>query len=96
MIRRSGDIMYGPHRTRGGDENHEFSGLASKSMAMVCQLFGLKTTMMVSWFGPQNQGRRFGDSGLKITATVSWFAPQNHVGGGLLVCASKSMSGWRQ
>jgi hypothetical protein len=65
-------------------------------MAMVCQLFGLKTTMMVSWFGPQNQGRRFGDSGLKITATVSWFEPQNQVGGGLLVCASKSMSGWRQ
>jgi hypothetical protein len=27
----------------------------------------------ISWFGPQNQGRRFGDLGLKISAIVSWF-----------------------
>jgi hypothetical protein len=44
---------------------------------MVCQWFDLKTTMTVSWFGPQNQGRRFGDLG-----------PQNHRDG-FLVCASK-------
>jgi hypothetical protein len=54
--------------------------------------FGLKTTAMISWFGPQNQGRRFGDLDLKITVMVSWFEPQNQVGGGLLVCASKLMS----
>jgi hypothetical protein len=53
--------------------------------------FSLKTTAMISWFGPQNQGRQFGNLGLKIT--VSWFGPQNQVGGGLLVCASKPMSG---
>jgi hypothetical protein len=54
-----------------------FSIWASKPMGTVCQWFGLKTTATVSWFGPQNQGRRFGDLGLKITATVSWFGPQN-------------------
>jgi hypothetical protein len=33
---------------------------ASKSMATVCEWFGLKTTQMVShWFGPQNRWRRF-------------------------------------
>jgi hypothetical protein len=46
-------------------------------VATVCQWFGLKTTAIVSWFGPQNQGRWFGDLRLKITATVSWFGPQN-------------------
>jgi hypothetical protein len=60
------------------------------------QWFGLKTTMTVSWFGPQNQGRWFGDLGLKITVTVSWFGPQNQVGGGLLICTSKPMSRWRR
>jgi hypothetical protein len=55
------------HRTRGGDEEHEFSGLASKSVAMVCQWFIRKSTVTVSWFGPQNQVRWFGDLGLKIT-----------------------------
>jgi hypothetical protein len=30
---------------------------------------------VVSWFGPQNQGRRFGDLGLKIIVMVSWFGP---------------------
>jgi hypothetical protein len=49
--------------------------------------------MTVFWFEPQNQGQRFGDLGLKITITVSWFDHQNQVGGGLLVCASKPMSG---
>jgi hypothetical protein len=67
----SGDIVCDPHRTRGGDEERGFFGLASKLMATICQWFGLKTTVMVSWFGPQNQGLRFGDLGLKITATIS-------------------------
>jgi hypothetical protein len=44
-----------PHHTRGGDEKHGFSGLASKSVVTVCQWFDLKTTMTVSLFGPQNQ-----------------------------------------
>jgi hypothetical protein len=43
------------HRTHGGDEKRGFPGLASKPVAMVCQWFDLKTTVMVSWFGPQNQ-----------------------------------------
>jgi hypothetical protein len=38
---------------------------------MVCQWFGLKTTATVSWFEPQNEGRRFGDLGIKITVMVS-------------------------
>jgi hypothetical protein len=81
-----------PHRTLGGNEKREFFGLASKPMVTVYQWFGLKTTATVSWFGPQNQGRRFGDLGLKITATVSWFGHQNQEGGGLSVCDSKLMS----
>jgi hypothetical protein len=81
-----------PHRTHGGDEKRGFPDLASKPLAMVCQWFGLKTTVTVSWFGPQNQGRWFGDLGLKITTTVSWFGPQNQVGGGFSVCISKLMS----
>jgi hypothetical protein len=93
MIGRSVDVMYDPHRTHGGDEKHRFSALASKLVATVCRWFGLKTTTTVSWFGPQNQGRRFGDLGIKITTTVSWFGPQNQVGGGLSVCASKPMIG---
>jgi hypothetical protein len=60
---------------------------------MVCHGFGLKTTVMISRFEPQNQGQRFDDLSLKITATVSWFVPQNQVGEGLSVCASKSISG---
>jgi hypothetical protein len=93
MIGRFGDTVCDSHRTRGGDKKRVFSGLASKPVAMVCQWFELKTTATVSWFGPQNQGRHFGDLGLKITATVSLFGTQNQVGGGLLVCASKLMSG---
>jgi hypothetical protein len=31
--------------------------------------------------------------GIKITATVSWFVSQNQMGGDLLICASKLMSG---
>jgi hypothetical protein len=81
-----------PYHTRGADEKHRISGLASKLVVMVCQWFDLKTTVTISWFGHQNQGWRFGDLGLKITVTVSWFGPQNQVGGGLLVCASKPMS----
>jgi hypothetical protein len=52
-----------------------------------------KTTMTVSWFGPQNQGQRFDDLGLRITMIVSLFGPQNQVGGGLSICASKVISG---
>jgi hypothetical protein len=85
--------VYDPHRTRGGDEKRRFSGLASKPVVTVCQWFGLRTTTTVSWFGPQNQGRWFGELGLKITMTVSWFGPQNQVGGGLSVCSSKPMGG---
>jgi hypothetical protein len=59
---------------------------------MIYQWFGLKTIVTISWFGPQNQGRRFDNLGLKIITPVSWFEPQNQVGGGLLVYASKSMS----
>jgi hypothetical protein len=55
MIGRSGDVIYDLHRTCGRDEERRFSGLASKPVAMVCQWFGLKTTMIVSWFRPQNQ-----------------------------------------
>jgi hypothetical protein len=51
-IRRLGDVMCDPHRTHGGDEEHKFSGLALKPVATVCQWFGLKTTMTISWFGP--------------------------------------------
>jgi hypothetical protein len=59
------------HCTHGGDEKRGLPGLTSKPVAMVCQWFGLKTIVTVSWFGPQNQGRRFGDLDLEITATVS-------------------------
>jgi hypothetical protein len=92
-IRRSRDAVCDPHCTHRGDEKHEFPSLTSKPMATACQWFDLKTTMIVSWFGPQNQCQLFGDLGLKITVTVSWFGPQNQVGGCLLVCALKSMSG---
>jgi hypothetical protein len=93
MIERLGDTVYAPHHTRGGDKKHGFSSLASKPVVTVCQWFDLKTTAAVCWFGPQNQGRRFGDFSLKITMMVSCFGSQNHVGGGLWVCASKLMSG---
>jgi hypothetical protein len=93
MIGRSGDAVCNLHRTHGGNEKHGIPGLASKPVVMVCQCFGLKATVTVSWFGSQNQGRQFGDLGLKITTTVSWFVPQNQVGGGLSVCVSKPMTG---
>jgi hypothetical protein len=35
---------------------------------------------MISWFDPQNQGRRFDDLGLKITVTVSWFFASKSTG----------------
>jgi hypothetical protein len=91
MIGRLGDTVCDPYHTHGGDEKREFSSLASKSVAMVCQWFGIKTTMTISWFEPQNQGRWFGDLSLKITTMISWFGPQNQVGGGLSVCTSKPM-----
>jgi hypothetical protein len=93
MIGRLGDALCDQHCTCGGHEKHGFSCLASKLVVTVCQWFGLKTTATVSWFGPQNQVRQFGDLGLKITTMVSWFGPQIHVGGGLSVCTSKPMSG---
>jgi hypothetical protein len=89
MIRRSGDAMCDSHHTHVGEEKHGFASLASKLVVMVCQWFGLKTTATVSWFGPQNQGRRFGDLGLKFKATFSWLGLQNHVRGDLSVCSSK-------
>jgi hypothetical protein len=63
-------------------------------MAIVCQWFRLKIIVIVSWFGPQNQGRqfgglaskpmlRFGDLDFKITAMVFWFGSQNQ---GEVVC----------
>jgi hypothetical protein len=70
-----------------------FFGLASKPMAIVCQWFGLKTTVTISWFRSQNQGQQFGDLCLKITTMVSWFGPQNQVGGSLSVFVSKLISG---
>jgi hypothetical protein len=76
-IGRLGDTVCDLHRTHGGDKKSEFSGLASKLVAMVCQWFGFKTIATISWFGPQKQDRRFGDLGLKITVMVSWFGPQN-------------------
>jgi hypothetical protein len=54
MIWRSGDAMCNPHCIGGGDEKRGFSGLASRPVATVCQWFCLKTTMIVSWFEPQN------------------------------------------
>jgi hypothetical protein len=81
MIRRSGDTVCDSHHTHGGDEKHGFSGLASKLVVIVCQWFCLKTTVMVFWFGCQNQGLWFGDLGIKITSMVSWFGPQNRVDG---------------
>jgi hypothetical protein len=88
-IGRSGDAMCDPHHTRGGDEKCRFPSLASKRVGIVCQWFDLKTTATISWFGTQNQGRRFGDLGLKITATISWFWPQNHV-----VCRFAPQNRW--
>jgi hypothetical protein len=69
--------MCNPHHTHGGDEKHGFLGLASKLVVTVCQWFGLKIIVTVSWFDPQNQGRWFGDLGLKIITMVCQFAPQN-------------------
>jgi hypothetical protein len=80
MIGRLGNIVCDSHRTRGGDEKCEFFSLASKLVVTVCQWFDLKTTITVSWFRPQNQGRRFGDLSIKNTTMVSWFGPQNQVG----------------
>jgi hypothetical protein len=34
MIGRLGDTVCNPHRTRGGDEKHGFSALASKLVVM--------------------------------------------------------------
>jgi hypothetical protein len=82
-----------PHCTRGGYEKRGFSDLASKPVVTVYLWFALKIIVIVSWFGSQNQGRQFADLGIKITAMVSLFGPQNQVGGGLMVCASKPMSG---
>jgi hypothetical protein len=93
MIGRLGDAVCDPHCTCGGDEKRRFSNLALKSVVIVCQWFGLKTTVMVSWFGSQNQGRWFVDLGLEIIVIVSWFESQNQVGGGLSVCTLKPMSG---
>jgi hypothetical protein len=88
MIRRSSDAVCDPHRTHRGDKKDRFAGLASKLVVTVCQRFGLKTTVTVSWFGPHIKSRRFGDLGIKIITMVFWFGPQNQVRGGLSVCAT--------
>jgi hypothetical protein len=93
MTKKLGDTVCDSHCTRGGGKKRGFPSLDSKLVATVCQWLGIKTTTIVSWFGPQTQGRRFGDFGLKITTTVSWFGPQNQVGEGFSVCASKLMGG---
>jgi hypothetical protein len=54
MIGRLGDAVCNPHRTHGADEKHGFSDLASKRWQQVGDL-GLKSTVMVFSFGPQNQ-----------------------------------------
>jgi hypothetical protein len=91
MIGRSGDVVCEPHRTRGGDEKRRFFGLASKPVATVCQWFGLKTTMTISWFGlclktkvgglmilTSKSPRRFIGLGLKTKwEEVCRFVPQN-------------------
>jgi hypothetical protein len=89
MIKRSDDAMCGLYHAQG-DEEREFLGLASKLRLMVSPGFVSKLVAMVSWFGPENQGRWFGDLGFKITTSVffglclktMWeevcrFAPQN-------------------
>jgi hypothetical protein len=76
-------------------EARGFFDLASKLVAMVCQWFSIKTIATIYWFEIQNQGWQFGDLGLKITMMISWLGPQNQ-GGGLSVCISKLMSGWRR
>jgi hypothetical protein len=70
-----------------------FSGLASKLVTTVSLGLASKPMGRIFQFGTQNWQLWFGDLGLKITATVSLFGPQNQVEGGLLVCASKLMSG---
>jgi hypothetical protein len=59
-----------------------FSGLASKSVAMVSPSLALKLVARVFRFRPQNRQLRFGDLVLKITVTVSWFGLQNQAGFG--------------
>jgi hypothetical protein len=76
MIKRSDDAMCGLYHAQG-DEEREFLGLASKLRLTVSPGFVSKLVAMVSWFGPENQGRWFGDLGFKITTSV------------FLVCASK-------
>jgi hypothetical protein len=70
--------------------------------------FSLKTggdNLSVVW--PQNNCDNFLVWALKPRSIIWWFGPQNHRdgflvwaskprGGGLLVCASKPMSGWRR
>jgi hypothetical protein len=85
MIERLGDIVCDLHRTREGDEKSGVSGLASKSVATVCQWFGLKTTAMV-W--PQNYYDGFLVWALKPRSMVWCFGPQNHHDS-FLVWASK-------
>jgi hypothetical protein len=93
-IGRSGDAMCGLYRAQW-DEEREFLGLASKPRSTISTGLASKPLARVFQFGPQSQQLRFDDLAHKITAMISWFGPQNQVGGGLLVCASKSMSGWR-
>jgi hypothetical protein len=93
MIEMLGDVVCNSHQHVEEMRRAGFH-FSLKTGGGGLQWFVLKTSAMVSWvFGPQNQGRQFGDLGLKITATVSWCGPQNQVGGGLSICASKLMGG---
>jgi hypothetical protein len=49
-----------------------FTGLASKSVATVCEWFGLKTTRIVfCWFGLKTSDDSFLQLGSKLVATIS-------------------------
>jgi hypothetical protein len=91
-IERLGDTMCGLHRTQG-DEEHGFLSSTSKPRSTVSPGLASKSVATVFVVWPQNWLLQFGDLAHKITMAVSWFRPQNQVGGGLLVCISKSMSG---
>jgi hypothetical protein len=101
MIGRSGDVVCDPHRTRGGDEEREFPGLASKSMVMVCQWFGLKTKVDGLVICSSKSPRWFLGLGIKIKvdSLLIWASksPRRFLGlglktkvDGLVICASKS------
>jgi hypothetical protein len=72
-----------------------FSRFGLKTGGYCSYSLASKPLARVSRFGPQNRQLWFDDLAHKISMTVSWFRPQNHMRGGLSVCASKPMYGWR-